>query len=166
MKNIFLLSMVASLGFASFSVNAARPLPVSPYSGFGVSCVCDWSTSPGTCTVSWSDVGARTYGVGIEFNAEWNDGGVDMSSEAYLDLDENWACDSGGCSASGSFILPYYSPGAVIAFEGKVKGFNTGPDGVVPRNFAKETGTCNLPGDDSPADDEVDDGPVIDPNQY
>jgi hypothetical protein len=30
---------------------------------------------------------------------------------------------------------------------GKVKGFDTGRDGITPRDFIKTSGDCNLPAD-------------------
>lgn len=164
MKKTALVSMAVSLGLASLPVNAAKPHPVSEYSDLGVSCTCDWLTEPSTCTVTWRDAGAPTYGVSIELEAEWDVNGVTTSSKAKLDLNDNWACDSATCSASGEFALPYYDGDATITFDGKVKAFNNGRDGVTPRNFAKETGACNLPGSGQSLDD-VDD-PVIDPSQY
>lgn len=147
MKITTLISMAVSLGLASVSVYAKNPHPLSPYMDLNVSCSCDWSADPGTCTVSWSNVGAPAYGVSIELEAEWVDNGVSMSSGAELDLDDNWACDSvtGICEASGEFVVSDYPDDANIKFAGKVKGFDVGPDGVTSRDFAKQTGECNLP---------------------
>ena len=149
MKKITLISMALSLGIASFSVNAKKPHPDSLYPGLNVSCTCDWSADPGACTVSWTNVGAPAYGASVVLEAEWTTDGVDMSSSAALDLDDNWVCNSlmGTCSASGEFVLPDYPDDAVLTFDGKIKGFDNGPDGVTSRDFIKETGKCNLPVD-------------------
>jgi hypothetical protein len=172
MKKTALISMAVSLGLATLAANAASPHRVSPYMDLGVSCSCDWTNHPGTCTVSWSDVaGAQTYGGSIELQAEWVVNGIDMSSKAKLDLDEDWACDSvtGTCSASGEFALPDYPDNAAVTFDGKVAGLNNGWDGVTRRNFAKGTGACNLPENNSSDDSNPfdDDGTVIiDLSQY
>lgn len=152
MKKITLISMAISLGFASFSVNAKNPHPsmLATYNGLyeSVTCMCDWSTDPSTCTVSWVDVNAPSYGVSIDFEAEWMEGDVEMESSAELNLDDNWLCDeSGTCSASDEFDLADHPVDAVIKFVGKVKGFDIGSDGVRSRNFIKATGICNLPAD-------------------
>jgi hypothetical protein len=84
--------------------------------------------------------------VDVEFEAEWMEGDVEMKSSAELDLDDNWMCEGfGTCSANGEFTLPDFPGDADIKFEGKVKGFDTGPDGVTSRDFVKATGACNLP---------------------
>jgi len=163
MKMTALISVAVSLGIASFSAYAAKPHPVSSYIDLNVSCSCDWSTDPSACTVSWSNVGAPAYGVSIDFEAEWVENGVSMSSGAELDLNDDWACDSvtGTCSAAGIFALPYYPADADISFDGKVKGFDNGPDGVTPRSFAKQTGACNL------ADSvQTDEAPIRDTAQF
>ncbi|UCC56965.1 MAG: hypothetical protein JSU75_04275 [Gammaproteobacteria bacterium] len=146
MKNITLISIAVSLACTSYAVNARKPHPVSPYDIGNVTCTCDWSVAPSSCTVSWSDVNAPGYGVDVEFEAEWMEGDVEMKSFAELDLDDNWMCDEfGACSASGEFVLPDFPADADIKFVGKVKGFDTGSDGVTSRDFVKATGACNLP---------------------
>jgi hypothetical protein len=44
-------------------------------------------------------------------------------------------------------VCPEYAPDADIKFVGKVKGFDTGRDGVTSRDFIKTSGDCNLPAD-------------------
>jgi hypothetical protein len=146
MKKITLISIAVSLACASFVVNAKKPHPTSPYDIADVTCACDWVTVPNTCTVSWTHVGAPSYGVDVEFEAEWLVDGVEMKSTAKLDLDDDWMCEEiGTCTANGEFVLPEYSGDADIKFVGKVKGFDTGPGGSTPRDFIKATGACNLP---------------------
>ncbi len=145
MKKITLISIAVSLACTSFVVNAKKPHPISPYVIADVACACDWVTVSNTCTVSWDDVAAPSYGVDVEFEAEWLVDDVEMKSTAELDLDDNWMCVDGSCSASGEFGLPVYPVDAVIKFVGKVKGFDTGPDGITSRDFVKATGECNLP---------------------
>ena len=147
MKTIALLPIAVSLACMSFTATAKKPHPASPYDVGSVSCTCDWSDT-GSCEVTWGDAGAPTYGVDIEFEAEWMADDVEMKSKAELDLDDSWMCDDiGMCSASGEFSLPEYAPDADIKFVGKVKGFDTGPDGVTSRDFIKTSGDCNLPAD-------------------
>lgn len=161
MKKTALISMAVSLGLASLSVNAGNRHAVSSYMDLEVDCTCDWSSDPGTCTVSWNDVNARNYVPRIEFKAGWKAGDVRMWSVAKLNLNDNWACDpvTGMCSARGEFVLPDHPDDAVVRFDGKVKGMGSGPDGVTPRNFARNKGACNLPVAGEPE-------PPIDWNQY
>ena len=144
MKKITSISIAVSLACASFVVNAKQPHPASPYDVGSVTCTCSWGDTS-TCEVSWGDAGAPSYGVDVEFEAEWMVDDVEMKSIAGLDLDDNWMCDGGTCSASGDFSLPDYPSDADIKFIGKVKGFDTGRDGVTSRDFVKATGDCNLP---------------------
>lgn len=145
MKKMMLISVTVFLVCASFIVHAKQPHPLSPYDIGNVTCECDWFANPSTCTVSWADAEAASYGVDVEFEAEWLVDDVEMKSSAELDLDDNWMCDAGNCSASGEFELPEFPIDAEIKFVGKVKGFNTGRDGITPRDFVKATGDCNLP---------------------
>ena len=147
MKKYLALAALVSLGAASLSAGAKNPHPESGYAIDNLDCTCDWSTEPGSCTVSWDDSGAPAYGVDIEFEAEWMDGsGVEMETGAELELDDLWACAEGICSATGDFALPEgYPEDAEIEFEAKVKGFDNGRNGPRPRNFMKETADCNLP---------------------
>ena len=144
MKNITLISIAASLACASFVVNAKQPHPVSPYDVGSVACTCSWGDTS-TCEVSWDDAAAPSYGVDVEFEAEWMVDDVKMKSTAELDLDDNWMCNGSTCSASGDFDLPAFPSDADIKFIGKVKGFDTGRDGITSRDFVKATGNCNLP---------------------
>lgn len=145
MKHTATVSIIVSLACAPFAVHAKRPHPDPIYPITNVTCECDWSVDPATCTVSWDDVDAPTYGVDVEFEAEWVMDGVEMSSSAELDLDDNWICDGTRCSATGDFALPEFAEGAEIKFVGKVKGFDVGADGETSRDFVKATGACNLP---------------------
>jgi len=144
MNNITLISIAVSLASASFVVNAKQPHPVSAYDVGTVTCTCSWG-DPSTCEVSWDDAEAPSYGVDIEFEAEWMSDDVEMKSKAELDLDDNWMCNGSTCSAGGNFDLPVFPSDADIKFVGKVKGFDTGRDGITSRDFVKATGTCNLP---------------------
>jgi hypothetical protein len=144
MKNITLISIAVSLAGASFVVNAKQPHPVSAYDVGSVTCTCSWG-DPSTCEVSWDDAEAPSYGVDIEFEAEWMVDDVEMKSTAELDLDDNWMCNGSTCSAGGEFDLPVFPSDADIKFVGKVKGFDTGRDGITSRDFVKATGNCNLP---------------------
>lgn len=144
MKNITLISIAASLACASFVVNAKQPHPVSPYDVGSVTCACSWGDTS-TCEVSWYDAEAPSYGVDVEFEAEWMVDDVEMKSTAELDLDDNWMCNGSTCSASGDFDLPEFPSDADIKFVGKVKGFDPGRDGITSRDFVKATGNCNLP---------------------
>ena len=143
MKNITLISVAVSLACASFVVNAKQPHPVSPYDVGSVTCTCSWGDTS-TCEVSWDDAEAPSYGVDVEFEAEWMVDDVEMKSTAELDLDDNWMCNGSTCSASGDFGLPEFPSDADIKFVGKVKGFDTGRDGVTSRDFVKATGNFNL----------------------
>lgn len=169
MNKTALFSMAVSLGLASLSVNAARPQTIPSAMDMGVLCICHWGVDPG-CSISWKDTGARDYGVHIEFKAKWIVDGVDMSSVAKLNLDDNWFCDTTNmCSASGEFVLPKYPDNAAVAFDSKVKAFGSGPDGVTPRNFSKQTEACNLPEyTPSEDDDSFGDGDtvIIYPTQF
>ena len=147
MKTIALLPIAASLACMSFAATAKKPHPDPLYNVGDVSCTCEWSDT-GSCEVTWLDAGAPTYGVDIEFEAEWMADDVEMKSKAELDLDDSWMCDGiSMCSASGEFSLPEYAPDADYKFVGKVKGFVNGPEGETPRNFIKTSGDCNLPAD-------------------
>jgi hypothetical protein len=126
--------------FFATSIHAAKPHPISTYIVDPVSCICDVAT----CTVSWTDAGADSYGVDVEFEAEWVEGDVDMSATAELDLDENWSCDGTTCSATGDFTAPDVPADADVSFKGKVKGMATGRDGDRPRDFVKTTADCTL----------------------
>lgn len=145
MKHIKLISIAVSLACAPLLVHAKQPHPASPYDIGSVSCECDWFASPSACTVSWADVEAPSYGVDVEFEAQWLVDGVAMKSSAELDLDDNWMCDAGSCSATGEFALPEFPADAQVKFTGKVKGFDTGRNGTRSRDFVKATGDCNLP---------------------
>jgi len=120
MKNITLISIAVSLAGASLVVNAKQPHPVSAYDVGTVTCTCSWG-DPGTCEVSWDDAEAPSYGVDIEFEAEWMVDDVEMKSTAELDLDDNWMCNGSTCSAGGNFDLPVFPSDADIKFVGKVK---------------------------------------------
>jgi len=142
MRKTTLLTMAMTIGIASFSAYAAKPVQPDPQD-LGVACACDWSGYPGNCTVTWDDVGASTYGIELALQAEWVEAGSNMTSKVDVDLD-TWTCGGGGCTASGDIALPYFPDDAEVAFDAAVKGFeNRG--GPVPRNFAKDTGACNLP---------------------
>jgi len=159
MKKTALISMAVSLGLASLSVNAENRHAVSSYMDLEVNCTCDWSTDPGTCTVSWNDVSARNYMADIRFDAQWSTVDVSMSSQANLKLNDSWNCDNvtGMCSASGEFVVPSdYPDDATITFDAKVMGVGSGPDGVTPRNFARDKGACNLPVAEEPAPAPID----------
>jgi hypothetical protein len=129
-----LLLLLCSAG----AIHAANPhsSPVFPVTE--VSCDCDATT----CTVSWADVGADSYGVDVEFEAEWLEGDVEMKASAELDLDDSWACDGGMCVATGDFVAPMVPVDAELKFVGKVKGLATGNGGSKPRDFMKTTGDC------------------------
>ena len=144
MRKIVIISMAVSLACFSFTTNAKQPHPASAYDVSPVTCTCSW-VEPSNCEISWTDAGAPSYGVDVEFEAEWTADEVKMQSKAELDLDDNWTCDGTICLASGAFSLPDYPSGADIKFVGKVKGFDTGSDGVTSRDFVKATGDCNLP---------------------
>jgi hypothetical protein len=162
MNKTALISMAVSLGLASFSVNAANRHAVSSYMDLEVACTCDWSTDPGTCTVSWNDVSARDYMADIRFDAKSSSGDQSLLTEAILKLSDSLACDpvTGMCSASGEFAMPdSYPPDAAVTFEARVKGVGSGPDGVTPRNFTRNKGACNLPVDEP-------EEPAFDPNLY
>jgi hypothetical protein len=143
MNNITLISIAVSLAGASFVVNAKQPHPISAYNIETVTCTCNWVDS--TCEVSWDDATAPSYGVDIEFEAEWMSDDVEMKSKAERDLDDDWVCNGTTCFAGGNFDLPVFPSDADIKFVGKVKGFDTGRDGITSRDFVKATGTCNLP---------------------
>ena len=150
MKRITLIATAVTIACVSLSASARKPHPINDYfNGLdgNVLCECDWLADPSTCTVTWPDVSAPTYGVSVEFEAEWMEGEVDMESSAEISLDDNWMCDGidGSCSATGEFVLPEFPEDADIDFKGKVKGFNNGRDGATPRDFMKATGECNLP---------------------
>ena len=144
MNKITLISMAVSLACTSFIVNAKQPHPASAYDVSPVTCTCSWGDAS-SCEVSWTDAGAPGYGVDVEFEAEWTVDDIEMKSTAELDLDDNWMCDGATCYASGDFSLPDYPNDADIKFIGKVKGFDTGRDGITSRDFVKATGDCNLP---------------------
>jgi hypothetical protein len=145
MNQLKFLMFLAALAFLPAAVNAQRSHPESTYPILNVTCECDWFAFPTTCTVSWDDVQAPTYGVDVEFEAEWTMDDVKMTASAELDLDDNWSCDGTNCSASGNFELPDHPSDAETTFLGKVKGFETGRNGATPRDFVKATGACNSP---------------------
>ena len=144
MRKITIITMAFSLASASFITDAKQPHPASAYDVRPVSCICTWGDTS-SCEVSWTDAGAPGYGVDVEFEAEWMVDDVEMHSTAELDLDDDWMCDGVTCFASGDFSLPDFPSDADIKFIGKVKGFDTGRDGVTSRDFVKATGECNLP---------------------
>jgi len=147
MKKYLALAGAVSLAATAITADAKNPHPEPEYEISNLECSCDWSAAPGSCTVSWDDVDASAYGADIEFEAEWMDGsGVEMKTEAELELDDLWQCEAGVCSATAEFVLPGgYPAEAEVEFEARVKGFDNGRDGPKPRNFRKETADCNLP---------------------
>ena len=144
MTKMTILSVAVSLACIPFIVNAKQPHPASAYDVSPVTCTCTWGETS-SCEVSWTDAGAPGYGANVEFEAEWTEDDIEMQSTAKLDLDDNWMCDGATCYASGDFSLPDYANDADIKFVGKVKGFDTGRDGVTSRDFVKATADCNLP---------------------
>ena len=111
MRKIVIISMAVSLACFSFTTNAKQPHPASAYDVSPVTCTCSW-VEPSNCEVSWTDAGAPSYGVDVEFEAEWTADEVKMQSKAELDLDDNWTCDGVTCLASGDFSLPDYTSDA------------------------------------------------------
>jgi len=162
MKKTTLITTAVTLGMAAFAVHAAPPGKSPPTNQFkdmlAPVCTCDWNA--GECTASWTDVNSLgvtgvpvSYGADIEFEAQWIESStladgttteVKREASAEVDLDA-YSCDGLTCSATVPFALPEYPVDATTSFMAKVKAFETGSDGVTPRNFLKDVADCNLP---------------------
>jgi|PlaIllAssembly_1097288.scaffolds.fasta_scaffold98607_3 hypothetical protein len=162
MKKTTLITTAATLGMAALAVHAAPPGKSPPVNQFkdllAPACTCDWTA--GECTATWTDVNSLgvvgfpvSYGADIEFEAQWiesttlADGTIaEVKREASAEVDlDGYSCNGTTCSATVPIVLPDYPVDATTSFMAKVKAFETGSDGLTPRNFVKDVADCNLP---------------------
>ena len=162
MTKTSLIAAAATLGMAALVVHAAPPGKSPPVNQFKdlltPACACDWAA--GECTATWTDVSSLgltllpvSYGADIEFEAQWtesttlDDGTIsEVKHEASVEVDlDGYSCNGLTCSATVPFALPEHPGDATTSFMARVKAFETGSDGMTPRNFLKDAADCNLP---------------------